>query len=482
MPASLTSLLLLAPMLAPVLAPMPAVAGPRTYAGPAAIAASDAAEPLAEPATLEPPPEQRNDDDDDDAPTDAAARGPSSTAAARKVAAPGDHPVRHRERAADETLVRRVTRPGDGGPLRTWVVGGFVDADYVFNSNLPRNHINRGMGTAPRSGEFSVPLAVAFVRHDADRREPWFLELALQIGPAATGLVANDPQPGGDASQLAGANVWQHIGRANAGVRLPKLRTEIGGGVFGTPIGYWSFWAKDNWTYSTPWHLNAVPYVLMGLRVLQPVGKRVLLQAWVHNGWATYADVNRVPSYLAGAIVEPAAGVHLGQFVHFGPETSDTRPRSWRMLSDTWAAWERGRFGLVAVFDVMRERVTAAPGNPVALYVTGALSPRVQIASFRDDAIHWWLAARGEVFWDRDGRMYGVPQLMGSAVASSDLRLFEYLQLRVEYRYDRNNAAAGFFYRGAAIHDSDRGLARSQHAVYVALIGTFEHWFGRRDR
>ncbi|MFO0631391.1 MAG: outer membrane beta-barrel protein [Nannocystaceae bacterium] len=465
---SIAALLLFAPA-GPTVAPGDTVhPATRAYVGPREVA---------------PPPGELPEDPRPTAAPDSRASATPRTTAVAATPHDGERPTAPAmSRSADETLVRRVTRPGDSDVRRTWVVGGFVDASYVVNSNSPDNHINRGMGTAPRSGEFGVPLAVAYIRHDADRREPWFLELALQVGPAATALVLTDPQPGGDASRLAGATVWQHLGRANAGIRIPKSRTEIGGGVFGTPIGYWSFWAKDNWTYSTPWHLNAVPYVLMGLRVLQPIGRKLLLQAWVHNGWATYADINKAPSYLGGAIVEPVAGLHLGQFFHFGPEDTDIRARAWRMLSDTWMAFERGRFGLVAVFDVMRERVTSQPGEPVALYMTGAISPRVRVLERRGGRIAWWLAARGETFWDRHGRIYGVDQLLGSAVASSDLRLFEFVQLRVEYRFDASTAQQGFFYRGAAIHDSDGGLAQQQHAVYFALIGTFEHWFGRRAR
>lgn len=367
-------------------------------------------------------------------------------------------------------------------PPRTWMVGAFVDAGYVFSSNLPDNHVNRGIGTAPRTGEVTVPLAVGQVRHDPTDQEPWQLELALQFGPAATALLAADPLPGGDASRFTGTEVWQHISRANVGGRIPRSRTEIAAGVFGTPIGYWSFWPKDNWLYSTPWHLNAVPYVLMGGRVLQPVGERVVLHAWVVNGWQTYADVNEVPSYMGGVHVKPVDGLQLGQFVYFGPEDRDPSARAFRMLSDSWAYYETKRWGISGVLDVMRERVTATPGAPVALYVVGSVSPRVTLLRTRDDRVKWWLTARGEAFWDRDGRIYGVDQLLGSASVDTDVDLFGHLLLRLEYRYDRTTNPAGFFYRGAAIHDADSGLGREQHTVFVMATGAFEHWFRVRGR
>ncbi|HWB80151.1 MAG TPA: outer membrane beta-barrel protein, partial [Nannocystaceae bacterium] len=367
-------------------------------------------------------------------------------------------------------------------PLRNWVVGAFLDAGYVFASNRPDNHVNRGIVTAPRTGELTVSYAAAYVRHDASEREPLALELALQIGPAATALVAGEPQPGGDASRFAGPNVWQHLGRANVGGRIPRAGTELSAGLFNTPIGYWSFWPKDNWSYSTPWHLNAVPYVLMGGRIVQPAGERVMLHAWIVNGYQTYADANDVPSYMFGLTVAPTASLSLGHFDYFGPEDVDIAARSWRWLSDTWLFFERDRFGIAGVFDAMRERLTHVPGQPVALQLAGEVSARVRLLDAREGRVKWYLAGRGEAFWDRDGRMFGVRQLLGSGLVGTDLRLWDYLLVRLEYRYDRTDNQQGFFYRKSAVRDDDTGLGREQHAVYFVLTGMFEHWFAARPK
>lgn len=397
---------------------------------------------------------------------------------------------RERKRRMERTRVGASgsERVPDDQSLRTWVVGAFVDAGYVVNSNLPDNHVNRGSGTAPRTGEFTVPYAAAYLRHDSSEIQPWQLEFALQVGPAAAALLVSEPEPGGDASKFGGIQVWQHIARANVGGRIPRAGTEISAGLFNTPISMWSFWSKDNFNYSTPWHLNAVPYVLMGGRIVQPVGKRLMLHAWVVNGWQEFADLNKVPSYLLGGIATPTSGLQIGQFVYFGPEDYDPRPQAWRMLSDTWVFYDAGSWGIAAAFDVMRERLTLLPDAPVALYVAGAIGPRVRLLEHRRERrfstadVRWYLAARGEAFWDRDGRIYGVKQLLGSASVNTDLWLFDHLIVRLEYRYDRTTNRDGFFYRHAAIHDDDDGLGREQHAFYVTLTGMFEHWFGHRRK
>jgi outer membrane protein OmpA-like peptidoglycan-associated protein len=46
------------------------------------------------------------------------------------------------------------------------VVGGFVDTQYVVNSNFPANHIFRGTPVTARTGEFSPNLLVGYVRKD----------------------------------------------------------------------------------------------------------------------------------------------------------------------------------------------------------------------------------------------------------------------------------------------------------------------------
>jgi hypothetical protein len=444
--------------------------GPRSYGGPGeAVAPADAvdAEVVTPPGPAPHPPVQH-----------------TVVTPRRKPAGP---PAPSGPRETTRPPVAPGRAPQHGELARTWVVGGFIDAGYAFDSNLPDNHVNRGNFTAPRTGELTIPYAAAYIRHDAHEEEPWSFELALQIGPAATALVASDPQPGGDASKFTGTTVWQHLGRANVGGRIPRAGTEISAGLFGTPISYWSFWTKDNWHYSSPWHLNAVPYVLMGGRILQPVGKHVVLHGWIVNGYQTDADVNKAPSYMLGLSIAPVTGLLLGHFDYFGPEDVDMAPRAWRWLGDTWASFERGRLGIMGVFDVMRERVTVQPGSPVALYVAGAIAPRVNVLS--RGIVNWYFAARGEAFWDRDGRIYGVRQLLGSAAVNSDLRLWNNLLLRLEYRYDRTTNTNGFFYRGNAIRDDyggkpldGDGLARDQHTVYFMLTGMFEHWFAARRK
>lgn len=363
---------------------------------------------------------------------------------------------------------------------QNWVVGGFIDTGYAFDHNLPDNHVRRGNFTAVRANEVTVNLAAIYVRHTPTDAEPWLFELAGQVGAAAAGLLATEPRPGGDASNFTGPEVWQHLARANVGVRVPKVGTELALGLFTTPIGIYSFWSKDNWTFSTPWHLNGVPYVLMGGRVSQPIGEKFVAQAWIVNGWQTYGDINRVPSVMVGGAYTPHRHLTLSQWTYFGAEDVDNRPRAWRALFDQWIVYDNGTWALSGVFDVGRERLTAIFGEPVALWLGGAITARGRVYTAPRGRVSWDMYGRGEAFWDRDGRMFGVRQLMGAGAYGNTVTLFDHVMLRVEYRYDRSTNRAGYFYKGSAVHDDDVGLGRDQHSVFFALTGYFEHAFATR--
>lgn len=414
---------------------------------------------------------------------------PAAPAPAPAAAAPAATP------GVDEDLPRSSTLPGaetasygdvgtvvataakEDGEFRPWEVGGFVDLNYAFNHNLPDNHVNRGTASQPRTGEFTVNLAVAYIRRDAvpGRLSPTF-ELALQAGPAADALMVAEPTPGGaKGSHFAGTEVWKHLARANIGLKT-KRGTEFSGGMLLSPIGIGIHWTPYNWNYTPSWQLDGVPYYLAGLRVMHPIGEDHGLQLWLVNGWQTMTDVNKAPSLMLGYTYMPSPRFAFAEYAYFGPETSDQRMGSWRMFSDTQFTYNTDRFGLAGVADIGGERRGDLPGRPTNLWASAALFTRWRVLGKRRT---WDMAARPELYWDRDGRIFGVRQTLLAGTFTSDVRVAENLLLRVEYRYDYSTNPAGFFYRGPAITDDAKGLGRDQHTVFFAVAGVFAHRFGR---
>ncbi len=365
-----------------------------------------------------------------------------------------------------------------GGPdFKAWEVGGFIDVNYAYNSNHPDNHVNRGTSVQPRTGEFSLNHIVAYIRRDAapGRFSPFF-ELALQAGPAADALVAAEPNPGGAQGRFAGPEVWKHVSRANVGLRT-RRGFEATAGLHLSPVGIGIHWSPYNWNYTVTWQLNSVPYYLAGLKLAQTIRERHQVQLWLVNGWQILADNNKAPSLMLGYVFTASAAFNLGEYVWIGPEQADMRPQAWRVFSDTQFTYNTERFGVGGLFDLGADPRTDLPGTPWHLWSNAALFTRWRVLGRHRT---WDMALRPEFFWDRDGRIFGVPQVLGAAAFTNNVRVFNNLLLRAEYRFDGSSNPNGFFYRGAAIADDASGLARWQHTVFFSVAGVFAHRFGGR--
>ncbi len=381
---------------------------------------------------------------------------------------------------ASDASTQESLAPVVEAPDRTWTVGAFVDTAYLFNSNLPDNHLYRGAFTTPRTGEFTIGLAAAYLDHGPTDDEPWSFQLALQAGASADALYEPEPIPGGADGRLAGADVFKHIGLANAGFRIRRTGTRIDGGLMTSPLGIGGFWSKDNWNYSPSWAANAAPYYLAGGRVVQPFGRGFGAHAWIVNGWQTIADTNAAPSYLAGLHYEGEEVTVYSQ-AYFGPDDVELGARYWRLHLDNWVIWDRGRWGLGAVLDGGRERVAGPVDDDVVYWLGTAAFARVEVVRRRGVGLD--LSTRPDMFWDKDGRMFGVPQALIAGTGTASVDLFGYVLARLEYRYDHSTAYAGFFYRGDATSDTAR-LAGDQHTIFASLVGHIEHAFalGQRRR
>lgn len=361
-------------------------------------------------------------------------------------------------------------------PGGAWTFGSFVDVAYLFNSNVPQNHVYRGTVTTPRTGEFTINLASAYLFHEPTQEAPFRFELAGQFGAGTDALYASEPRPGAPDDVGAGAEVWKHLAAANAGVLVRKTKTEIGAGLFSSPIGIGGYWSRFNWNYSPSWESNAAPFYLAGARILQSLPAGFGLEAWVINGWQTIADANAAPSYLAG-LTWAGQGFSVAQYVYFGPDQADISPASWRVHSDTFVMYERPRFGVGVVWDYGQERIDP-PMEPSRInrWTGGGLF--VHGLAVDREHVELDLALRPDAWYEDGDSIYGVSQWLISGTATVSLRLFDAIMVRAEYRYDRSTAEDGFFFRGEAIAPGDDGLAQDQHTVFLNLTGYFERNFG----
>jgi hypothetical protein len=401
------------------------------------------------------------DDDEDDGSPQGALPGSDAAAVNNPGRAAGDHMDPH------------------AVGFKAWEVGGFVDVNYSYNSNNPDNHVYRGTSVQPRTGEFSLNHIVAYIRRDATpgHFSPIF-ELAVQAGPAADALVAYEPNPGGPNGKYAGPEVWKHVSRANIGFRT-RSGFEMVGGLHVSPVGIGIHWNPYNWNYTVTWQLNSVPYYLQGLKLAQTIAERHQVQLWVVNGWQLLSDNNKAPSIMLAYTFTASERFNVGEYVWLGPEQQDMRPRAWRVFSDTQFVYNREKFGVGGLFDIGGDPRSDLPTTPWQMWMAAAVFTRWRVLG---EQRTWEMAARPELFWDRDGRIFGVPQTLVSGTFSNNFRVFNNLLLRLEYRYDWSSNKDGFFYRGPAIADDADGLARRQHTLFFSVAGVFAHRFAGRRR
>jgi hypothetical protein len=365
--------------------------------------------------------------------------------------------------------------PDEGGVQIT----AFVDVAYIFNSNLPANHIYRGAYTTSRTNEIALNLVGIWLRRDPDERLPFWVHVGLHAGASADAVYGAEPTPGGADSRFSGVDVFKHVSLANAGVKL-KSGTDLGGGVFLSPIGFGSMFTKDTWLYTNAWESNATPYYLMGARIGQdlPAGFRV--EGWVVNGFQTIGDGNGAPSYMV-SLYWARNNLSITEHVFFGPEQARMQPRGWLVHSDTQLVWNTPRVGVAALWDVGQERSLDSSNPGVSVWTGGQASLRV--AAVLHDQLRLDFVARPEMWWDNPGRLSGNDGFLVSGTGGMALWAFDdSIGVRLEYRYDWTSDANGYFYRHGATNPDAIGLARDQHNVVLALVGKFDYQLPRLKR
>ncbi|MFO7565431.1 MAG: outer membrane beta-barrel protein, partial [Enhygromyxa sp.] len=305
---------------------------------------------------------------------------------------------------------------------------------------------------------------------------PFWIHVGLHAGAAADAVYGGEPTPGGVDSQFSGVDVFKHVSLANAGVKLAS-GTDLGGGVFLSPVGFGSMFTTDTWLYTNAWESNSTPYYLMGGRIGQdlPAGFRV--EGWVVNGFQTIADANGAPSYMV-SLYWTRNNLSLGQHVFFGPEQARMQPRGWLVHSDTQLVWNTPRVGVAGLWDVGQERSLDSTNPGVAVWTGGQASLRV--AAVLREKLRLDFVARPEMWWDNRGRLSGNEGFLVSATGGMVLWAFDdSIGLRLEYRYDWTSDPNGYFYRRGATNPAAVGLAGDQHNVILALTGKFDYQLPR---
>jgi hypothetical protein len=311
--------------------------------------------------------------------------------------------------------------PAEPAASRLKVEGG-VDVYYGANVRRPADAANffPGTGTtAKRANEFALNLATLGV---SVAPEPVGFRLVAGYGTALEVLHA--AEPGGPA---VGPEVWRFVQQASVAFSRGPLALEAG--IYPSHIGFESLQSQLNWTYTRSWMGELSPYYQTGLKGTWRFNEAWSAQLHLINGWQTIGDNNRGKAL--GTQVAYAGARLSASFNTFIGEEGTGADTGLRLFGDVVASYrvtEALTLGVTA--DVGTQR---RPGTDAALwYAAGALA-RVQLAA------PVALAARAELFEDRDGLISGTAQTLAEGTLTLEVKPAEHLTLKLEARHDRSS-------------------------------------------
>jgi hypothetical protein len=332
--------------------------------------------------------------------------------------------------------------------------GVYLDAAYLYSPNEPDNNDWRTKGTSASIGVVRVNNATAFLQKQACRDSRWGVQVGLQAGEDIESLVPSD--------SVSAAETLKHLYYTNLSYLAPLGNgLLLTGGFIPGNIGYESFTAIDNPTYTRVYAVDWVPYFHLGVNATYPWSDRVATSLLVVNGWDYLAFPNGLPSYGFQLAWNAVNDLALKLNLYYGPEQEETSLDLWRFVSEVNGDWQIGDFLVAGSIGIGTEKQADVANNPRHDWAWAA-------AWLQWQALDWVRAAvRPEVFLDEDGLAAGTRQTIGAITASLDVRLpipRSEAFARLEYRYDRSTGPEGGFYEGAA-----NDLVANQHLIMIAV-------------
>ncbi len=280
----------------------------------------------------------------------------------------------------------------------------YLDVNYAYSFNHPRDDTFTGTASVPRHNEFNVNLAS--VGMEWNYRNV-IGRLSLQYGSMIS--IVQDL----DGTTARGRNNavqnLRYIREATAGYHFDALHgINVEGGIFMSYIGLESYLLAENWNYQRSVVCEHTPFYFQGMRVQIFTSDRVKIEPWLMNGWQTYGKWNLLPAAGTALRWSPTESLSLISNFYIGTDTKGDAGRA-RFHNDHSVLlryFDEPASGFVskAAFSINNHigfeaggsdpaTGQALPGPAHAHMVGSALSNRVW---FSHD--HLAVAVRGEVY------------------------------------------------------------------------------------
>jgi hypothetical protein len=202
----------------------------------------------------------------------------------------------------------------------------YLDVNYGYSANHPRDNTFTGTASVPRHNEFNVNLASVGMEWNYKNV---IGRLSLQYGSMIS--IVQDL----DGTTARGRNNavqnLRYIREATAGYHFDALHgINVEGGIFMSYVGLESYLLAENWNYQRSVVCEHTPFYFQGMRVQIFPSDRVKIEPWLMNGWQTYGKWN----------LAPAGGVAL----RWSPTEALTLLSNFYVGTDTKGDGERIRF------------------------------------------------------------------------------------------------------------------------------------------
>ncbi len=221
----------------------------------------------------------------------------------------------------------------------------------------------------------------------------------------------------------------------------------LAGGLIPGHLGYESFHAIDNPTYTRIYGVDNVPYFPWGVIAKYPYDGAVSAGVMVASGWDYLSSPNSVPSYGGRLHWDVNESAWLRGNVFYGPEQQETALDFWRLAVEGIGEIDFGDFGLVGNLGWGNEKQAMVSGNPRYQWSWGAVW-----LNWQPRGGPWSVGLRPEFFRDEDGLLTSARQTITALTAAVRYEITtrrQLLQVRAEYRFDHSTGPQGGFYRGA---------------------------------
>jgi hypothetical protein len=360
---------------------------------------------------------------------------PAEEAPAAEAPVPEPEPTPEVVATTTESEATEEVAVSEEAPAPAWydsvLVNGFASVAYSRNAGSPGDQANH----------------LRVFDTDDDTINVDVIEVVVQKPAAAPGeagfrvdLVAGSTIPGAtasaglfrDADGVSGdfdlqQAVVSYIGKVGDGLRLDV-------GKFVTHSGYELIEGYDGYNdqYSRSFLFGyAIPFTHTGAKLSYPLSPKVTGMLMVANGWDVVKD-NNGGKTIGGQLIA-TVGPATGYLNYCGGPEQAGNDSNWRHLLDVVA--------VVKATDVITLGVNGDLGYETDALPTGSATWAGAALYARWDATPVFaLAARGELFDDKDGARTGTAQTVIEGTISPSVKLGKNLVLRGDLRVDRSDS------------------------------------------